>query len=794
MKASEAISLIEQTMGFNMSDEQRSILVFGYGSPTLINSCAGAGKTTTLMMSILYNALIHDIDPKYVLGITFSKRAQQDMEHKYDKIIQQLVKLYELAASWGRPTFRTFHSLFLHLLKRLDHDHSFAVVNTDNYQRELYAAIRNPVGVLTRSENVARFTDVASKLVNFGYSNNGLDVNLDNPQVKIILDNFPAVPDPMQVLLTFLGHGDRDYYDSYQAVIKLYQHLKNNQAGLDFDDMQARLKHLLVMRPVQKKLGQRYLEHYQLLYLDEFQDINPLQWSLVQDLMTDEDYNHLVAIGDDDQSIYSFRGSEASFILNFTKVIPRAQKFTLSTNYRTKTEILNIVKPLIESNTLRLDKSLRAHENGGQIYRAARGHSQTKLNDDALAKLMLDVKADVDAKRTFAILSRTNLNLSLLTDQLANYDVYFNLGKSEQVLQNTKLYRILVASMKVISNNNFSGLQRMSKYFGFSNYRKYIKDMKYSSIDDYLRDPSVMKNKGYQNINKALLEARQYCLEAESNGVVASKLPKYLLMSVRDLTNNYFLFVTSHHFVSYSYDDYYQIAKYLEDEVQQFDSLTVFYQHELNKLSKMTDVIVRHDLRLQAITMHSSKGLEFDETLFYESKSVVVTDEMLHLSNLFPATLTLKSLKEKLASLSLDMMFDILIDFTSAGIGSTSRILELSPGIDADQIMEYINRYIEASKGVNRHNNYEKDLKRQLRDNHFSFAGVINNSVALKMLLMELVANAKAVEEERRIYYVAVTRAKNRIIFDEVQYLSMFDCQLNLRQAQSIYLDPMAIN
>lgn len=72
MKTSEAILLIEQTMGFNMSDEQRSILVFGHGSPTLINSCAGAGKTTTLMMSILYNALVNEINPKYVLGITFS--------------------------------------------------------------------------------------------------------------------------------------------------------------------------------------------------------------------------------------------------------------------------------------------------------------------------------------------------------------------------------------------------------------------------------------------------------------------------------------------------------------------------------------------------------------------------------------------------------------------------------------------------------------------------------------------------------------------------------------------------
>ena len=789
MKTSEAISLIEQTMTFNMSDEQRSILVFGHGSPTLINSCAGAGKTTTLMMSILYNALVNNIDPKYVLGITFSKRAQLDMENKYQRILKQLVAYYEPAKLWGKPTFKTFHSLFLQLMKKLDKKRSFNVVGVGDYQQALYKKIKHPVAVLSRSENISRFTDIASKLVNFGYSTDGLDVNQNNPHVKVILRNLQqAGESPIRALLKFMGHGDEDYWQSYQAVINCYHELKDCSGGLDFDDMQAQLKNLLATHAVKKKLAQRYLEQYQLLYLDEFQDINSLQWSLMRDMLADDDYNHLVAIGDDDQSIYAFRGSDATFILNFTKVIPRAQKFTLSTNYRTKTEILNIVKPMIESNTLRLDKSLKAHENGGKIYRAVREYSQSKLHDDALAKLMLDIQADTNQKQRFAILSRTNLNLSLLTDQLADYGVYFNLGKTEQILQNTRVYRILVASMKIISDNDFAGLQRMAQYFGFSHYRKFVKSLQYQSIDEYLHDSGIMKVTQFKDIHDNLLSIRERCKQAVFNGAIASQLTKELLMSVVDLTKLYFSYVLSKHFVSYSKEDYQAVTWHLQKLTEQAGSLADFYQHESNKRAKMQEVIEQNDLRLQAITMHSSKGLEFDETLIYEPETAVVTGSMLELSRMFPASLTLKSLKEQLTGMSSEMAIGCLVSFAQVGLSSVNTVLKLSSDVDEFQARQALQNYLDSSGKMQ--TDYYKELRELLIDQRFNFDELVDNADALKMLLMELVSNAKGVEEEKRIYYVAVTRAKSQILFDQPFSLPEFDQLLNLKQAQPIHIDP----
>ena len=791
MKTSEAILLIEQTMGFNMSDEQRSILVFGHGSPTLINSCAGAGKTTTLMMSILYNALVNEIDPKYVLGITFSKRAQLDMENKYQRILKHLVVRYEPAKSWGKPTFKTFHSLFLQLMKKLDKKRSFNVVGVGDYQRDLYKKIKHPVAVLSRSENIARFTDVASKLVNFGYSSDGLDVNQDNPQVKVILKNLQqAGESPIQALLKFMGHGDEDYWQSYHEVISYYHELKDSSGGLDFDDMQAQLKDLLATHAVKKKLAQRYLEQYQLLYLDEFQDINPLQWSLMQDMLADDDYNHLVAIGDDDQSIYAFRGSDATFILNFTKVIPRAQKFTLSTNYRTKTEILNIVKPMIESNTLRLDKSLKAYENGGKIYCAVREYSQSKLHDDALAKLMLDIQADSDQKQRFAILSRTNLNLSLLTDQLADYGVYFNLGKTEQILQNTKVYQILVWSMKIISDNDFEGLKKVAKYFGFSHYRKFVKSLQYQSIDEYLHDSGIMKVADFKEIHDNLLSIRERCKQAEFNGAIASQLTKELLMSVVDLTKRYFSYVLSKHFVSYSNEDYQAVTWHLQRLTERAGSLADFYQHESNKRAKMQEVIEQNDLRLQAITMHSSKGLEFDETLIYEPETAVVTGPMLALADpmMFPADLTLKKLKQILIEASSMTAVTWLTQFAEVGLSSVQTALKLAPHVDLYQANKVLQNYLDSSGKMRR--DYYAELEELLMDQGFNFDALANDLGALKMLLMELVSNAKDVEEEKRIYYVAVTRAKRQILFDQPLALPEFDQLLNLDQAQPIHIDP----
>lgn len=797
MKNSQAFDIIEQAMGFRPSDEQQFILFGSYDRPTLINSCAGAGKTTTLMMSIIYNALIHDADPKKVLGVTFSQTAQQDMEAKYYHVLDKLIKVYPEAKSWGSPKFKTFHALFLTLLKHIEHQKDLPVVEVKDYQHELYQEIDKPVDVLTDLENVKRFTDVASSLINFGYSTDGLSVNYDSQQVKTILNSLHLRDkSDMQTLLTYLGHSGDDYYETYQKVITNYQELKHGNQELDFDDMQSWLKRDLQTSAVKLKVAQKIMRLFKAIYLDEFQDINPLQWSIFNLLLNQNDLNKLVIIGDDDQSIYSFRGSDTSFILNFADKIKDAQTYALSTNYRTRSEILDVVKPLIESNRLRLDKSLQAEQSGGEVLYGDRSDPDVLFNDEALHQFMLDVKADTDHQKTFAILSRTNLILSLVTDKLASRGVYFKLNKSTKTLQDMKLYQTLIGVMRLIAENDFAALQKYAKCLGWRPYDDFLHDKVYPTLDDYLHDSSATSVKAFQKIVGPLDTERMRCHQAEFNDAIASLLPKELLATAAKLTERYFAYMMKRHYVNFSPNDYNQVINYLTNLASQSESLPEFFAKEDVKAKAMRDLQdpddnnPHPDMRLRAITMHSSKGLEFNETLIYETEEAAVSPEMLELARDFPADTTMSYLKDKLVGKIPALSIKYLIDLATFNTHLAEAALYYSPEVDSDKAMKLLNNYLASADANQIANPYRQELDKLLTAQNFSFDGLLSHDAIAKMLLMELVANAKAVEEEKRIYYVAVTRAKQRVIFDQPRTLPKFDEQLNLKLARKVQIDP----
>ena len=774
LTSDQVIKKIEHDLNFQLSDEQKAILTADKNRPTLINACAGAGKTTTMMISIIYQIMLNQITPQQVLGITFSKRAQLDMGDKFQKIKSQI----ETGQNWSLPHFSTFHALFYRLLRMMYPQQRISLVNTNQFQNKLYQKIQSPIDALSINENVARFTDIASKMINYGYSYDGIHVNTNNHNVQIILQNLNNKSD-LQTLLSFFGKADDAYYRDYFNVISEYQRLKQTTGSIDFDDMQALVYRNVSTNPMMLQLAQRYLDQYTRLYLDEFQDINPLQWSILRLIVPAQLMQHLVTIGDDDQSIYSFRGSDSGYILNFNKQMPNAQRFNLSTNYRTASDILDIVKPMIESNTLRLTKSLKANNDGGKISVGYRDRYDN--TDKALDQFIKDIEASPNQR--YAIISRDNLNLSMLSDKLAEHDIYANLGSEYSIFQNTAIYQIIVSVMLALYNDSFKQFYDVSNKIGFSKYKKYLSNYldKYQKLSDFLAS-SDSTDSNFATQNQQINRHMQTILIAKNseNKKLADKVMKLLFTLANTLTNDYFSFVINRHYVSYSKTDYENVINYLSNLVLEADNPKDFFALEDMKRASLENVIQQGARQIQAITMHSSKGLEFDETLIYESETSGISDDELILAKKFPAKLSINELKDKLIAIehplpTVAMLFDNNISAIT---------LLLNKWFPNHQKAEHlIKNFLSISKSPNAMMALDNLAKEEKK---FDFKVLNDDQNLMNLLYMEINTIAKRVEEEKRIYYVGVTRAKSQIIFDRGAKLSTIDQMLDLKKAKQI--------
>ncbi|MGW7394888.1 UvrD-helicase domain-containing protein, partial [Streptomyces venezuelae] len=331
------IKTMQQRLGLIFSDEQIPVIEWK-NKPLSVIACAGSGKTTTIELNMIYKTLNYRVNPTDMLCITFSKTSQLDMDNRYNK-------LYEIVAQTPpieRPHFTTFHALFKRILEYFKGER-FKVVQIEKYKYQLMRAIGfKSANNFDLNELIDAIANYRSSLINTLESIDGLE-NIEN------------IPDALDFT-----------YDEYTKVISTYLDLKKQHDEIDFEDMQSLLLEMLEDDNKREAVIQYFNNTYKHVYIDEFQDISPIQYAII-DIMLNEDYSNFTVIGDDDQSIYKFRGSSSDFILQFPNQIQGSQTLYLSTNYRCKSKILNNVKTSIEMNERRFKKDFQSHRKGGKI-------------------------------------------------------------------------------------------------------------------------------------------------------------------------------------------------------------------------------------------------------------------------------------------------------------------------------------------------------------------------------------------------------------------------------------------
>ncbi len=394
----------------NLNEPQREA-VFHTDGPLLILAGAGSGKTRVLTHRIAYLIEERGVNPWNILAITFTNKAAGEMRQRVDDLVG-----FGSESIW----VSTFHSACVRILRRfidrLGYDNRFTIYDTDD-QKTLMKEVCRKVDIDTKKFKERMLLSVISSAKN-----------------EMIL------PDEFEL------NAGGDF--SQQKIAKAYREyeaqLKANNA-LDFDDLLVKTVQLLDTQP---DIRENYQERFRYIMVDEYQDTNTVQFRLVS-LLAGK-YRNLCVVGDDDQSIYKFRGANIRNILDFEKEFPDARVIKLEQNYRSTGNILSAANHVIRNNKGRKEKTLWTAKGEGEKIRLR----QFDTAYDEAEFIAEDVRAEVREGASYkdhAVLYRTNAQSRLLEEKFVAMSIPYKIVGGINFYARREIKDIL-AYLKTIDN------------------------------------------------------------------------------------------------------------------------------------------------------------------------------------------------------------------------------------------------------------------------------------------------------------------------------------------------------
>ena len=393
-----------------LNEPQREAVLHVDG-PLLILAGAGSGKTRVLTHRIAYLIEELGVNPWNILAITFTNKAAGEMRQRVDDLVG-----FGSESIW----VSTFHSMCVRILRRfidrLGYDSSFTIYDTDD-QKTLMKAVCKKIDIDTKQFKERMLLSVISSAKNEMILPEEFELNAggDFAQLKIA-----------------------KVYREYEAQLKA-----NN--ALDFDDLLVKTVQLLQTQP---DVCENYQERFRYIMVDEYQDTNTVQFKLVS-LLAGE-YRNLCVVGDDDQSIYKFRGANIRNILDFEKEYPDAKVIKLEQNYRSTENILNAANGVISNNRGRKDKTLWTANGEGEKI----GLRQFDTAYDEAEFIAEDIKREVQSGALYndsAVLYRTNAQSRLLEEKFIAMNIPYKIVGGINFYARREIKDIL-AYLKTVDN------------------------------------------------------------------------------------------------------------------------------------------------------------------------------------------------------------------------------------------------------------------------------------------------------------------------------------------------------
>ncbi len=565
-----------------LNDKQKEAVNITEG-PLLVLAGAGSGKTKVLTTKVAKLILDNDVDPSNILAITFTNKAAKEMKERILNVVGPIG--YQIQIS-------TFHSFGLSILKKhydkLKLNKNFTILDSDDSS----ILIKNILKDMNSDENYKAIKNIIS---------NNKNALIDSYEYERFVTN-----DYDELVL--------DIYRKYENRL-----IKNN--SVDFDDL---LMLPIVLFRKHPDILKEYQEQYKYILIDEYQDTNEAQYLLTK--MISAKYKNICVVGDDSQSIYSWRGSNYKNILNFEKDYPNCKTVYLEQNYRSTKTIINASNDLIKNNVNRKDKNLWTNnEEGVKIeYKRATDEKDEAYYVVGEINKLLDNGSKLS---DIAILYRTNAQSRNLEDELLLNNIPYKVVGSVY-FYNRKEIKDLMAYLKLIYNKDDDvSLTRIinvpRRKVGKVTIDKLIskandlncsmydaidsgKELEFKNIISYLRE-----NKDNYTLTKFI------DLILEKTGIIKELEEENSIEAQTRIEN-----LNEFKSIAYQFEENYGIIS-LEDF--------------LNEISLVADITEYKDNEsVTLMTIHSAKGLEFDnvfivgleESIFPHFNSFESNDQM----------------------------------------------------------------------------------------------------------------------------------------------------------------------
>lgn len=545
-----------------LNERQREAVLYNDG-PLLIIAGAGAGKTKTLTTKIAYLIEKKNVAPENILAITFTNKAAKEMKDRLFKTIGQTAKYLQVS---------TFHSFGLKLLREnydaLGYDKNFVIMDSDD-----------------------SLTVVKKIIKDIEY-----DPKIYNP--RAIRNKISSCKNEMTSPEAYERYAASDFEKVVQEIYAKYEKKLQRNNSVDFDDLLLLPIELFKKNP---DILNKYQDLYQYILIDEYQDTNEAQYILTK--MLSAKNRKITCVGDDSQSIYSFRGANYKNILNFEKDYKDAKIILLEQNYRSTSNILDAANQVIKNNKMRKDKNLWTSRGIGEKIKYYRAYNERDEAQYVIRKIKELTNRNVEYK-DIAVLYRTNAQSRVLEEEMLKENLpyrvigsfYFYSRKEIKDLiaylrlihnskDNVSLLRVINTPKRGIGLKTIENLTIQADAMGVSIYEAISsgKELEFKNLIEKLKEMS--KDLTLTELIDKVLDASGMKKELEDEKTLEAEVRLENLEEFKSITKTF-------------------------EEREGLISLEDF----LLEISLISDVEEYKDdpNRISLMTVHSVKGLEFD--------------------------------------------------------------------------------------------------------------------------------------------------------------------------------------
>jgi DNA helicase-2/ATP-dependent DNA helicase PcrA len=555
--------------------------------PSLIIAGAGSGKTRVLTYKIAY-MLMNNVPPKSVLALTFTNKAAKEMKDRISKVVgRQANKLW----------MGTFHSIFARILRAeaevIGFKSNFTIYDT------------------TDSLSIIRSISKEMNLNDKIYKDKEVHARISTAKNYLIMPSVYASDEQLT------GEDIRSYRPKISGIYQRYMSRCRNANAMDFDDL---LLYTNILFHDYPNILAKYQQCFKYILVDEYQDTNIAQYLIVKRLA--EGFNNITVVGDDSQSIYSFRGARIENILNFRKDYPTYSEYKLEQNYRSTQTIVDAANSLIAKNKKQLKKTCFSKGDKGEkidIIKAFTDHEEGQLVASSIVDTIYCRQVNYS---NIAIFYRTNAQSRILEDALRKRNIPYKIYGGISFYQRAEIKDALAYMRLVVNPQDDESLKRIINYPArgignntMSKIQTYATDNnlslwdtinKLSSIYIGIKDATAKKIIDFKELIESFIvrvnTENAYIFASDiikQSGIIAelkaNKTPENIsrIENIEELLNG--------------------IKEYSKGHSHREEGIMIIeYLQNVSLITDMDKDSPKDKSKVTLMTIHSSKGLEFD--------------------------------------------------------------------------------------------------------------------------------------------------------------------------------------